>query len=54
MSKNQELEIPMMRRLALHAQAVSIDSPVLQVPAIEAPYARDFEVLLKLLGKYDS
>jgi 23S rRNA pseudouridine955/2504/2580 synthase len=54
MSKNQELETPMMRRLALHAHAVSIDSPGLQIPAIEAPYSHDFEVLLKLLGKYDS
>jgi hypothetical protein len=48
------LETPMMRRLALHAHAVSIDSPGLQIPAIEAPYSHDFEVLLKLLGKYDS
>lgn len=54
MSKDQELETPMMRRLALHAYSVGIESPELQIPAIEAPYPRDFEVLLRLLRKFDS
>jgi len=54
MPQDQEEESPVIKRLALHARALSIRQPELQVPEIEAPYPRDLEVLLRLLRKFDS
>jgi 23S rRNA pseudouridine955/2504/2580 synthase len=41
-------------RVALHAFSIEFDSPGKGLTYIEAPYPKDFEVLVKLLEKYDS
>jgi 23S rRNA pseudouridine955/2504/2580 synthase len=40
-------------RIALHAFSIEFDSPGKGLTYIEAPYPKDFEVLVKLLEKYD-
>jgi len=46
-------ENPMIRRYALHAQALSFESTKGDLIHIEAPYPKDFTTLLKLLRKND-
>ncbi|HEY1046059.1 MAG TPA: RluA family pseudouridine synthase [Bacteroidia bacterium] len=45
---------PLMSRVALHAFSISFNSPDKGPVSIEAPYPKDFDVLIKLLTKYDS
>ena len=51
LKKNTE-ELPLMRRVALHAHSLSFklldDSPI----TVEAPYPKDFGVLVKQLGNF--
>jgi 23S rRNA pseudouridine955/2504/2580 synthase len=51
LKKNTE-ELPLMRRVALHARSLSFklldDSPI----TVEAPYPKDFAVLVKQLGNF--
>jgi 23S rRNA pseudouridine955/2504/2580 synthase len=51
--KNDE-ETPMINRVALHAFAIEFEQMDGTRFRIEAPYPKDFEVLIKLLNKYDS
>lgn len=44
---------PMMSRVALHAYSISFDSPDKGPSTVIAPYPKDFNVLIKLLDKYD-
>ncbi len=44
---------PMMSRVALHAYSISFDSPDNGQCTVIAPYPKDFNVLIKLLDKYD-
>lgn len=44
---------PLMNRVALHAFSIEFDAPGIGKLKIEAPYPKDFEVLIKLLNKYD-
>ncbi len=53
LGKDQE-ELPVMKRFALHAYEVSFKLPGGIETAINAPYPKDFETLLKLLEKFDS
>lgn len=48
-----ETNKPMMSRVALHAFSISFISPDKGPVAISAPYPKDFNVLIKLLDKYD-
>jgi 23S rRNA pseudouridine955/2504/2580 synthase len=43
----------LINRVALHAFSIRFDSPGKGTTYIEAPYPKDFEVLVKLLEKYD-
>jgi len=43
----------LINRVALHAFSIEFDSPGKGLTYIEAPYPKDFEVLVKLLDKYD-
>lgn len=49
-----ETEKPMISRVALHAFSIEFESPAKGRIRIEAPYPKDFEVMVKLLHKYDS
>lgn len=53
LGKDQE-ELPIMKRFALHAREVSFKLLNGEPAAINAPYPKDFETLLKLLEKFDS
>ena len=44
----------LINRVALHAFSIRVDSPGKGEVYIEAPYPKDFEVLIKLLEKYDT
>lgn len=46
-------ENPLIDRVALHAFSIEFDCPSDGRMVIEAPYPKDFAVLLKLLEKYD-
>ncbi len=48
-----ETNKPMMSRVALHAFSISFSSPDKGLVSISAPYPKDFNVLIKLLEKYD-
>lgn len=51
--KKYEDENPMIRRLALHAFSLSfLDPKTDKTTTIEAPYPKDFAVLVKQLGKF--
>ncbi len=51
--KKHEDENPMIRRLALHAFSITFDHPQTgETVEIEAPYPKDFEVLVKQLRKF--
>jgi 23S rRNA pseudouridine955/2504/2580 synthase len=52
LSKDQE-ELPLMKRFALHAKAVSFKLLNGEEITIEAEYPKDFDAALKLLGKFD-
>lgn len=45
---------PMIARFALHAKKITFNLPSGDDISIEAPYANDFDVFLKLLRKYDT
>lgn len=45
---------PMMQRFALHARAITFQLLSGEDVTVEAPYANDFDVFLKLLKKYDT
>jgi len=45
-------ELPLIKRMALHAFAIEFDLPEGKRIRIEAPYPKDFDVLLKNLEKY--
>jgi 23S rRNA pseudouridine955/2504/2580 synthase len=47
-------EKPLINRVALHAYSIEFESPKNGKIKIIAPYPKDFEVLIKLLDKYDS
>ncbi len=49
-----ETEKPMIDRVALHAYSIEFDSPDKGKVKIVADYPKDFEVMLKLLDKYDA
>lgn len=49
-----DTEKPMINRVALHAYSIEFESPSKGKIQISAPYPKDFEVLLKLLDKYDA
>lgn len=49
-----EEEKPLINRVALHAYSIEFESPSKGKIKITAPYPKDFEVLIKLLDKYDS
>ena len=53
LGKDQE-ELPIMKRFALHAKAVTFKINEETELTIEAAYPKDFETLLKLLDKFDS
>lgn len=48
-----ETNKPMMSRVALHAFSISFDSPDKGPVSVNTPYPKDFNVLIKLLDKYD-
>jgi 23S rRNA pseudouridine955/2504/2580 synthase len=48
-----EEEKPLINRVALHAYSIEFESPSKGKIKINAPYPKDFEVLIKLLDKYD-
>lgn len=48
-----EVEQPLIKRFALHARHVSFDLMNGERITVEAPYPKDYEVLLKLLEKHD-
>lgn len=48
-----ETNKPMMSRVALHAFSISFESPDKGPVSVNAPYPKDFNVLIKLLDKYD-
>jgi 23S rRNA pseudouridine955/2504/2580 synthase len=48
-----ETNKPMMSRVALHAYSISFESPDKGPVSVHAPYPKDFNVLIKLLEKYD-
>ena len=47
-------ERALIERMALHAHSISFTSPDNKSISIEAPYPKDFEILLKQLRKYSS
>ena len=52
--KQDEEEQPMIKRFPLHAFRLQFLSPSGESLDINAPYPKDFDVLLKLLERYDS
>ena len=52
LGKDQE-ELPIMKRFALHAKAVTFKINGIDEITVEAPYPKDFATLLKLLDKFD-
>lgn len=51
--KKWEDERPMIERVALHASAIAFKNLDGSILEMDAPYPKDFEVLLKLLRKYN-
>ena len=52
--KKHEEESPMIKRLALHARSITFEHPKTgETMKIEAPYPKDFKVLLKQLRKFN-
>jgi len=52
-SKQSESERPLMSRLALHAEELSLEHPATSQPiTIQSPWPKDFEVTLKYLRRY--
>ena len=50
--KTNTVERPLIQRAALHACAITFKNIQDKIIAVEAPYAKDFEVLCKQLKKY--
>ena len=50
---SDEIEKPMIQRVALHAYALKFMDIDEKDISVEAPYPKDFEVFLKVLEKYD-
>lgn len=50
--KKEEEELPLIRRVALHARQLVFKDMADNMQEVEASYPKDFEVLLKLLEKY--
>ncbi|MCC6818678.1 MAG: RluA family pseudouridine synthase [Bacteroidia bacterium] len=50
---HDEVSKPLMNRVALHAFSIQFSDLSGQFIKIEAPYPKDFEVLIKLMDKYD-
>lgn len=50
--KKDTEEQPLIKRLALHAQAISFKNINGELIHVEAPYPKDFDVLIKQLNKY--
>lgn len=48
-----EVELPIMKRFALHAKQVSFKIDADNEVTVEAPYPKDFATLIKLLDKFD-
>jgi 23S rRNA pseudouridine955/2504/2580 synthase len=51
--QNQRAEKPLINRMALHAFSISFKTLDGKVEKIEAPYPKDYSVLLKQLEKFD-
>jgi 23S rRNA pseudouridine955/2504/2580 synthase len=49
--KKQTEEQPIMRRMALHAQALTFSSLAGETKTVEAPYPKDFQALIRQLEK---
>lgn len=54
LGKFSDAERPMMQRLALHAHQIKFFINETEQIEVTAPYPKDFDVLIKLLAKYDS
>lgn len=52
LGKDQE-ELPIMKRFALHAYEITFKINSEEEITVNAPYPKDFEILLKLLEKFD-
>jgi 23S rRNA pseudouridine955/2504/2580 synthase len=50
--KKDTEELPVMRRVALHAHSLSFNLMNGDPITVEAPYPKDFHVLVKTLEKY--
>ena len=50
--KKESQELPIMRRVALHAFSLSFKLMDESLMTVEAPYPKDFGVLIKTLEKY--
>lgn len=50
----EDAEKTLIKRVALHAYSIEFDSPEKGRITVSAPYPKDFEVLVKLLDKYDT
>ncbi len=53
-TKKNEEELPIIKRVALHAKKITFLGLNNEDISIEAPYSCDFKLLLKYLDKYDS
>ena len=51
---SSEEEKMLIGRTALHAFSIELDLPGDSRSRMEAPYPKDFQVMLKVLDKYDS
>lgn len=52
--KHKGEDSPLIRRFALHAALIAFRNMKGEVVGVKAPYPKDFDVLLKLLHKYDA
>lgn len=52
-SSEEDVRKPIMNRVALHAYSIRFKDAEGNEVQVNAPYAKDMEVFLKLLGKYD-
>lgn len=53
-NNSDEVERPMIQRVALHAYSLQFKDVNGETITVKAPYPKDFEVFLKVLEKYDS
>jgi 23S rRNA pseudouridine955/2504/2580 synthase len=52
--KHKGEDSPLISRFALHAATIAFKNLKDEVVCVNAPYPKDFEVLMKILNKYDS